>query len=65
MDGAFLYILRCADHSYYVGTSRKEMETRLAEHNAGLYGGYTARRQPVELVFAQHFESISDAVAAE
>jgi putative endonuclease len=63
MDGAFLYILRCADHRYYVGTSRKEMETRLAE--PGFYGGYTARRRPIGLVFAQHFESALGAVAAE
>jgi putative endonuclease len=46
--------LRCADGSYYVGTT-----------NAGLYGGYTAMRRPVTLVFAQHFETITDAIAAE
>ena len=34
--GAWLYILRCADGSYYVGTTRKSLEERLAEHNDGL-----------------------------
>jgi putative endonuclease len=63
--GAWLYILRCADGSYYVGTTRKSLEERLGEHNAGLYDGYTARRRPVTLVFAQHFDTITDAVAAE
>jgi putative endonuclease len=63
--GAWLYILRCADGSYYVGTTRKSLDERLGEHNAGLYDGYTARRRPVTLVFAQHFETITDAIAAE
>jgi putative endonuclease len=65
MNGAYLYILDCADGSYYVGTTRKELETRLAEHNAGQFDNYTAKRRPVTLVFAQHFESITDAIAAE
>jgi putative endonuclease len=32
---ACLYILRCADGSYYVGTTRGGLEKRLAEHEAG------------------------------
>ncbi len=64
-SGAYLYILRCADNSYYVGTTRKTLEERLAEHNAGLHGGYTAMRRPVTMVYAQHFETIADAVSAE
>ena len=55
MSGAHLYILRCEDGSYYVGTSRKELETRVAEHNAGTYDGYTAQRRPVSLVFSAAF----------
>jgi len=65
MDGAWLYILRCADDSYYVGTSRVSLEQKLAEHNAGHYGGYTAKRRPVVLVFSQWFDRITDAIAAE
>jgi putative endonuclease len=57
--------LRCADGSYYVGTTRKSPEERLGEHNAGLHSGYTATRRPVTLVFIQHFETITDAIAAE
>jgi putative endonuclease len=63
--GAYLYILLCADGSYYVGTTRKSPEVRLAEHNAGLLGGCTATRRPVAMVFCQHFETITDAIAAE
>jgi putative endonuclease len=62
---AHLYILRCADGSYYVGTARSGLETRIAEHQAGVFDGYTARRRPVTLLFQQHFERIEDAVAAE
>jgi putative endonuclease len=62
---AYLYILRCADGSYYVGTTLSGLETRLAEHQAGAFDGYTARRRPVTLVFHQNFESIEGAVAAE
>ena len=62
---AYVYILRCADGSYYVGCTRTSLEERLAQHNAGSFGGYTARRRPVELVFQQDFDRITDAVAAE
>jgi putative endonuclease len=62
---ACLYILRCADGSYYVGTTRGGLEKRLAEHEAGAFDGYTARRRPVTLVFHEYFERVEDAVAAE
>jgi len=62
---AYLYILRCADNSYYVGTTRTSLEMRVAQHNDGTFGGYTARRRPVTLVFHQEFERITDAIAAE
>ena len=64
-EGAFLYILRCADGSYYTGTARFGLEQRVAEHNAGTYHGYTAKRRPVTLVFSQWFDRITDAIAAE
>jgi putative endonuclease len=64
-DGAFLYILRCADGSYYCGTARNGLEVRVAEHNSGVFGGYTATRRPVSLVHSQWFERITDAIAAE
>jgi putative endonuclease len=63
--GAFLYILRCADGKYYVGTTRRSLEERLSEHNAGVHKGFTATRRPVTLVFAQHFDTITDAIEAE
>jgi putative endonuclease len=65
VSGAYLYILRCADGSYYVGTTRKSVEERVGEHNTGLLGGYTSKRRPVTLAFAEHFDTITDAIAVE
>ena len=65
MEGAYLYILRCADGSYYTGTTRGELEHRVAEHNAGHFAGFTSTRRPVTLVFSEWFERITDAIAAE
>lgn len=63
--GAWLYILQCADRSYYVGTTRSDLETRLSQHSAGAFGGYTALRLPVALVYSNFFDHIQDAIAAE
>jgi predicted GIY-YIG superfamily endonuclease len=61
----FVYMLRCRDGHYYVGTTRASLERRVAEHNAGTYGGYTASRRPVVLIYSQMFDRIEDAIAAE
>ena len=58
-------MLHCADGSFYVGSTRATLEQRVARHSAGALGGYTLRRRPVVLVFAQEFERITDAIAAE
>jgi putative endonuclease len=62
---AFVYILKCSDGSYYVGSARGSLERRILQHNAGSFGGYTFDRRPVTLVYSQDFERITDAVAAE
>ena len=63
--GAYIYMLRCSDGSYYVGSARKGLDRRISEHNAGVYGGYTSTRRPVTLVWVQHFLDITDAIAVE
>ena len=63
--GAHVYMLRCADGRYYVGSARLGLERRLAEHNSGAYGGYTSKRRPVVLVWSEHFLNITDAIAVE
>ena len=65
MTEAFVYILRCVDGSYYTGITRASPERRLAEHNAGGFGGYTASRRPVDLVYSCAFGRIVEAIAAE
>ena len=64
-DGASLYILRCFDGSYYIGTTRASLEMRVAQHNDGMFGGYTALRRPVTLVNSQWFDRITDAIENE
>ena len=64
-ESIYVYILRCADGSYYVGITRGSLQDRVAQHNAGDFGGYTASRRPVVLVWQQDFQRISDAIAAE
>ncbi|OJU35261.1 MAG: hypothetical protein BGN99_32120 [Alphaproteobacteria bacterium 65-37] len=63
--GAHIYMLRCSDGSYYVGSARRGLERRVAEHNDGKYGGFTSKRLPVVLVWAEHFPDITDAIAVE
>src|ERR671910_2586624 len=63
---AFVYILHCADGSYYVGSARGDyLDKRLSEHETGAFGGYTSTRRPVTLVYHEHFDRITDAIAAE
>ena len=59
-----VYILRCADDSFYVG-STWDLERRVSEHNLGLGAAYTRRRRPVELVWAGDYERVDEAYAME
>jgi putative endonuclease len=63
--GTYVYILRCSDGSYYVGSTRGSLDDRVGQHQAGNYDGYTARRRPVQLLFDQEFERITEAIAAK
>lgn len=45
----WVYMLRCADGSLYVGQT-DALERRVASHVAGEISGYTAERLPVRLV---------------
>ena len=63
--GAHVYIVRCRDGSFYTGSTRGALEDRINQHNAGSFGGYTAPRGPVTLVYAEYFDRIVDAISAE
>ena len=59
------YIVRCADDTYYVGSTR-DLEGRLWQHNnSDLGASYTRRRRPVTLVWSGWFERIDHAWAFE
>jgi putative endonuclease len=61
---AWVYILRCADGSYYTG-STDNLALRLAQHQAGEGSVYTCSRLPVELVYLQEFPSEHEAFLRE
>jgi len=60
----YVYILKCADDSYYVGRT-VDIERRLAQHQDGTFGGYTAARRPVELKWHQLFQTEDEAFKME
>ncbi len=60
-----VYILRCADGSYYTGMTN-DVDRRMHEHTVGLNRTcYTYERRPVCLVYSAHFHDVWDAIAWE
>ncbi len=65
VNSYFVYMLRCADGSCYVGVTN-DLEKRIGEHQTGWDPkAYTHRRRPVELVYAAEFPEITDAIDFE
>ncbi len=60
----WVYILECADGSYYTGHT-EDLEIRLAAHNQRTYKCYTTTRLPVRLVFYDDFPTREDAFTRE
>jgi putative endonuclease len=52
----FVYILVCADGSYYVGAT-SDLSTRERIHNEGQGAEHTSSRRPVHLVYSEAHES--------
>lgn len=59
-----VYILKCSDGSYYVG-STWDLERRVAQHNSSEGAAYTRRRRPVVLMWAQQHDRIDTAYAVK
>lgn len=55
-----IYILRCADDSFYVGISN-QLRARVAAHNSGKGARYTRARRPVQLCWRLDVESGEEA----
>jgi putative endonuclease len=65
MKTYWVYMLLCADDSFYVGITSR-IEGRLAEHDLGTDRGcYTFTRRPVSLVHCSDFREVEDAIAWE
>jgi predicted GIY-YIG superfamily endonuclease len=60
----WVYLLRCADGSYYTGHT-DNLEKRIGEHQSGAITGYTSHRLPVELAWSQECSSREEAISAE
>ena len=60
----YVYIVRCDDGSLYTGIA-KDIERRLAQHNAGTASRYTRSRLPVELVYQEEQLTQSAALKRE
>ncbi len=60
----FVYLLRCADGTYYTG-STTDVAARAAAHNAGRGARYTSGRRPVEVVYQEWCGSKSAAFRRE
>ncbi|WP_179339535.1 GIY-YIG nuclease family protein [Winogradskyella ludwigii] len=61
----FVYILLCADKSYYTGITNN-LSKRFNEHQAGTKrDSYTYSRRPLTLVFQQEFNDVIQAIYFE
>ncbi len=64
MQPFFVYLLKCADGSYYAGHT-DELERHIDQHQAGELPGYTHDKRPVTLVWSQPVATREEALAAE
>ena len=64
MPGNFVYILRCADNTFYTGWTT-DLERRLNQHLCGKASKYTRSRLPVVCVYTAMFASQQQAMAEE
>ncbi len=60
----YVYILECADGTFYTGYST-DPGKRLKMHNAGKGAKYTRSRRPCSLVYTEVFEDKSAALSRE
>lgn len=61
---AFVYLLRCADKTFYIGTA-KDVVARVAIHNARKGAKYTRPRLPVKVVYQEGPMSLTRALRRE
>lgn len=59
-----MYILECADGTYYTGSTR-DLDRRLKEHQSENGANYTIKHGPVHLVYFEEFSRIDYAYYRE
>ena len=65
MDTLCVYILKCADDSYYTGVTN-DIQRRLFEHNTVEdRKSYLFSRRPFQLVFCEYFPTPAQAIDFE
>lgn len=52
-----MYILLCADGSYYTG-STNDLERRILQHQEGEGSNHTKKRLPIRLIYFEEYERI-------
>lgn len=60
----YTYIVECADGSLYCGWT-KDLDKRIADHNAGKGAKYTKARLPVKLVYHEVADTKEEAMSRE
>ncbi|MCH4008074.1 GIY-YIG nuclease family protein [Companilactobacillus sp.] len=63
-DSYFVYILLCADGTFYTGTSN-DVKKRVKTHNSGKGAKYTKTRRPVKLLYTEKLADKSAALKRE
>jgi len=58
MFEGYMYILLCADGTFYTGSTRF-LNQRLKEHQDGVGCNYTCQRLPVRLVYYERFNHVA------
>jgi len=61
---AYMYILECADKSFYVGCAT-DLKNQMEKHNNGLGAEYTKQHLPVQLIYYEKFNNIDEALNRE
>ena len=61
----YVYILKCSDGLTYTGITNN-IKRHLKEHQGGLNkNSFTFKRRPIELIFAQEFNDVIQAIYFE
>ncbi|GGB12774.1 GIY-YIG nuclease family protein [Macrococcus hajekii] len=60
----FIYILECADGTFYTGYTT-DLDRRLAVHNTGKGAKYTRNRLPVRRIYSESFPTKREAMQRE